>query len=120
MKRTIRLKESELRHMIAESVKRVLRESDAYIPSWKDNLATTADEMKYWGFDKESNMIEKYLNKDGGKTCNMDVLNIIEDVRKIAVEKYESGEAANWDDYDDFIDLLNQTIKSYIDYCEAF
>jgi hypothetical protein len=118
MKKTIRLKESELRRMISESVRRVLRENYSYPSSWESDLATTADSMRYWGFDAEADMIEDYLDNDGGKTCNMEMLNAINDVLKIAVRKYNSGEAANWDDYDDFIDLLKETISSYVRYCE--
>lgn len=115
MKKTIRLRENELRRMISESVRRVLRES--YISSWDSDLATTADSMRYWGFDAEADMIEKYLDYDGGRTCNIEMLNAINDVLKIAIRKYKSGEAENWDDYDDFIALLKETIDSYINYC---
>ena len=38
MKRTIKLKESELRHMIAESVRRILKESGS-INEFEDDLA---------------------------------------------------------------------------------
>jgi hypothetical protein len=115
MKRVRKLTENDLRVIIKESIKRVLNESKY----WESDLAATADSMEYWGFKKEAKMIEDYLNIDGGRTCNMDMLNAIVDVRRIALEKYNSGEAWGWDDYDDFINLLSETIDSYIRHCST-
>ena len=100
-------------------VRKLLNESYPFEISWESDLLTTADSMEYWGFKKEAKMIEDYLNIDGGRTRNMDILNAIVDVRRIALEKYNSGEAWGWDDYDDFINLLSETIDSYIRHCST-
>jgi hypothetical protein len=49
MKKTIRLRESELRRMIAESVKRVLNEEIDYrsVSDWNDDLSNTDDLYDY-------------------------------------------------------------------------
>ena len=62
MKRTIRLKESELKHMIAESVKRVLREQE------ENNIDNILDELE----DSKS-----YFDLDGVEITEEDAQNVI-------------------------------------------
>ena len=59
MRRTIRLRESELRHIISESVKRVLNETRGYVPHDGNGMVGG-----YYGsdtFDAHAYILEKFL-----------------------------------------------------------
>ena len=69
MKRTIKLKESELKRMIAESVKRVLKESQDF-------------ESPFWYIEDDSNTINGYYD-------NME--EAIEDAKSFAESGWRDG-----------------------------
>ena len=97
MKQTIKLKESELKRMIAESVKRVLNEENTYTVTNGEELDESSIKTEielllehYYGFNEMSKkeVIEtlQYL-----KGMNIDGLSLIEKTFNEQIKLYEKG-----------------------------
>lgn len=97
MKQTIKLKESELKHMIAESVKRVLNEEKVYTDpngeEWDESSIKTEIELileHYYGFNEMSKK-EVIETLQWLKGMNIDGLSLIEKTFNQQIEFYEKG-----------------------------
>ena len=97
MKRTIKLKETELKHMIAESVKRVLNEENTYTDPNGDELDESSIKTEielllehYYGFNEMSKK-EVIETLQWLKGMNIDGLSLIEKTFNEQINLYEKG-----------------------------
>ena len=97
MKQTIKLKESELKRMIAESVKRVLNEENTYTDPNGDELDESSIKTEielllehYYGFNEMSKK-EVIETLQWLKGMNIDGLSLIEKTFNEQIKLYEKG-----------------------------
>lgn len=120
-KKHVKLSESTLRQIVAESVKKVLMEEREFGYSLMSVLATAADYMRCFGYEKGAKLIEDYIEdgKNYGDHPEFDknILEVLESAEKDIRRRIKENPNAIWDDVDDFINILLEARQSYLLAC---
>lgn len=110
-KHLIRLTENQLKRIIKESM-------EDYGHSYPTLIGTLIEELKYWNYDKVAKQLEDFIDRFGVNNSkamtsqNPEITDMLRDVLEDAEDKHEN-EGRNWDDFDDFIALLEEVIDTY-------
>lgn len=112
-KRTIRLNESQIRRIVRESISGLVDDTSDFTSS----VGTLSDEMRYWGYENEADILERFTetivnNPEKMRSQNPKVMHLLQHVLSDAEDKYNNG-GSERDDFDDFIDHLKEVIGVY-------